>query len=139
MAPRGPNPVLLLSLVLLAAGLAMANGQPCVTQNRIFNTHQVDYPQTPAPNPRAYCNTMMKKQGIYGKILNTFIHASISIVNNICFGGGIPIAGGLHRSKAVFPTTQCRYNPPIHADTGTPMSQKIVIRCCKGLPVLLVG
>ncbi|CAM2102701.1 unnamed protein product [Caretta caretta] len=117
----------------------VASGQPCAMQNRIFNKSQVDYPRTAAQNPRTYDNTMMKKQGIYGKILTPFIHAPIPIVNNICFGGGIPNTGGLHRSKAVFPTTQCRYNPPIHAYTGTPMSQKIVIRCCKGLPVLLVG
>ncbi|XP_043352091.1 LOW QUALITY PROTEIN: ribonuclease pancreatic beta-type-like [Dermochelys coriacea] len=117
----------------------VASGQPCVTQNRIFNKRQVDYPRTPAQNPGTYGNTMMKKQGIYGKILNTFIHEPIPIVNSVCFGGGIPIMGGLHTSKAVFPTTQCRYNLPIHAYTGTPMSRKFVICCCKGLPLLLVG
>ncbi|EMP41551.1 Ribonuclease [Chelonia mydas] len=197
MARSGPCPALLLPLVQLTVCLALASRQSCYDRNYVFR-HHMDFRWLSCNRHNSYCNmrmkkmtiygkpvntfvhapsehlnhicmgngipippnllrstrfylattctynktygnTMMKKQGIYGKILTPFIHVPIPIVNNVCFGGGIPIVGGLHRSKAVFPTTQCRYNPPIHAYTGTPMSQKIVICCCKGLPVLLVG
>ncbi|XP_039353485.1 ribonuclease-like [Mauremys reevesii] len=135
MAMRGPHPLLLLPLVLLIACLALASGQSCVTQNRLFIKHHVNNPRTPAPNPRAYCSMMMRRRGIYGKLINTFIHASIPSINNVCFGGGTPFPSGLRWSNRSFAITVCRYNSLTRSYTGTYLSSRILIRCCQGRPV----
>ncbi|KAG6923027.1 hypothetical protein G0U57_000143 [Chelydra serpentina] len=135
MALRAPRPMLLLPLVLLVACLALASGQPCFTQNRLFITHHVNNPRTLAPNPRAYCSIMMRRRRIYGKLINTFIHAPIPSINNVCFGGGTPFPSGLRWSNVSFTITACIYNSSTRSYTGTYLSSRILIRCCQGRPV----
>ncbi|XP_067404404.1 ribonuclease-like [Emydura macquarii macquarii] len=134
MATRGPRPALLLTLVLLAASLALSSGQSCVEKNRIFQKHHVDFPPVRLPLNR-YCDRLMRIRQIHGKLLNTFIHAPNPRINSVCSGGGDPILGGLRRSKANFLTTTCRFNPRTRSYTGRGLSQRIIIRCCNGLPV----
>ncbi|XP_067409131.1 ribonuclease-like [Emydura macquarii macquarii] len=134
MAMRGSRPALLLTLVLLAASLALSSSQSCAEKNRIFQKHHVDFPPVRPPLNR-YCDRLMRIRQIYGKLLNTFIHAPISKINSVCSGGGDPIPGGLRRSKANFLTTTCQYDPRTRSYTGRGVSQRIIIRCCKGLPV----
>ncbi|XP_043352092.1 ribonuclease-like [Dermochelys coriacea] len=132
---RGPRPMLPLPLVLLVACLAQARGKPCVTQNRLFIRHHVNNPRTPAPNPRAYCSLMRRRRRIYGKLINTFIHAPIQPINNVCFGGGTPFPSGLLWSKVSFTLTACIYNLSTCSYTGTYLSSRILISCCQGHPV----
>ncbi|XP_039355266.1 ribonuclease-like [Mauremys reevesii] len=134
MAPRGPCPALLLPLVLLASCLVLASGQPCVELNKIFQRHHVESPRTTVPNPSSYCNTMMKRRGLYYTAVNTFIHAPPLSINSICLFG-TPRPDGLRESRAFIPVTTCRYNPRIRSYRGTYVSRKIVIGCCNRLPV----
>ncbi|XP_034642522.1 ribonuclease-like [Trachemys scripta elegans] len=134
MAPRRPRPALLLPLILLATCLALASGKPWVELNKIFQKHHVDYPRTVVPNPLSYCNTMMKKRGLYGTPVNTFIHALPLSINSICLIG-TPRPDGLRESRAFFTVTICRYNPRIRSYSGTYVSRRIAIGCWNRLPV----
>ncbi|XP_067414472.1 ribonuclease-like [Emydura macquarii macquarii] len=134
MAKRGPHPALLLTLVLLAASLALSSGQSCVEKNKIFQKHHVDNPLL-SILPTPYCNWMMRRREIYRKPLNTFINAPIPSINNVCSGGGTPSGNGLRRSKFRFHTISCRFNPRTRSYTGRGVSRRILIRCCIGLPV----
>ncbi|XP_067404377.1 ribonuclease-like [Emydura macquarii macquarii] len=135
MAPKGPRPALLLTLGLLAACLALASGQTWVELNKIFLKHHVDYPRTRVPNPRNYCNVMMKARGLYWTPVNTFMHAPIQSINSICSVNGTPLGGGLHQSKASIPVTTCRYSPKGGFYTTNTISRKIVIGCWNKLAV----
>ncbi|XP_067412544.1 ribonuclease-like [Emydura macquarii macquarii] len=134
MAMRGPRPTLLLTLVLLAASLALSSGQSCAEKNRIFQKHHVDNSLL-SILPTPYCNWMMRRREIYGKPLNTFINAPIPRINKICSGGGTPSGNGLRRSKFRFHTITCRFNLRTRSYNGRGLSQRIIIRCCNGLPV----
>ncbi|XP_044841802.1 ribonuclease-like [Mauremys mutica] len=134
MAPRGPCPALLLPLVLLATCLVLASGQPWVELNKLFQKHHVDYPRTTVPNPSSYCNTMMKRRGLYFTPVNTFIHAPTLSINSICLFG-TPRRDRLHESRVLIPVTTCRYDPRIRSYRGTYVSRKIVIGCWNRLPV----
>ncbi|XP_044841092.1 ribonuclease-like [Mauremys mutica] len=143
MALRGPRPALLLPLVLLAACLVLASGQPYVEPHFKFLFKHVDYPKTPAPNPNApdandYCNKMMQIKGLYGKpIVNTFIHEPVSTIISICKDGGTPIIGGLYESKVEFSITQCIFNPDTLSVSyvGVEKKRKIIVGCWSLYPV----
>uniref|UniRef100_A0A8C8VJ97 Ribonuclease A-domain domain-containing protein n=1 Tax=Pelusios castaneus TaxID=367368 RepID=A0A8C8VJ97_9SAUR len=83
MALRRPCPMFLLPLILLAVGLSLGSGQTCVMKNRIFQRHHVQYPVI-FPRPKNYCDKIMRMRQIYGKPLNTFIHAPIQAINRVC-------------------------------------------------------
>ncbi|XP_067404391.1 ribonuclease-like [Emydura macquarii macquarii] len=134
MATRGSRPALLLTLVLLAASLALSRGETRNLLNNIFNQHHVDNPKTPASDDNAYCDMMMWNRSIYWKLVNTFIHKPKKNINKVCSLGGTPILGDLRRSNAVFPTTQCTYNPLTWSFQGRPISKQIVITCWNRLP-----
>uniref|UniRef100_A0A8C3SIM5 Ribonuclease A-domain domain-containing protein n=1 Tax=Chelydra serpentina TaxID=8475 RepID=A0A8C3SIM5_CHESE len=134
MALRAPCPMLLLPLVLLLACLALASGQPCFTQNRLFITHHVNNPRTLAPNPRAYCSIMMRRRRIYGKLINTFIHE----INKVCTTDGVASGPYKFESKNPFNITICTFNPWSISYTGVSVSEKIVISCWNALPVFYV-
>ncbi|KAG6921417.1 hypothetical protein G0U57_007882 [Chelydra serpentina] len=137
MALRGPCPSLLLPLVLLAACLALSSGQTCIELN--FNCYRkhLDFPKTPAPNPNAYCNTMMPSRGLYGKAVNTFIHDPVKNINSICSGKGKPKIGGLYESNELFTITQCVFDPkPLSFSyIGKEKKMKIIVGCWNEKPV----
>ncbi|XP_030395789.1 ribonuclease-like [Gopherus evgoodei] len=135
MAMRGPHPLILLPLVLLVACLALASGQPCVAQYRQFIMDHVNYPRAPVPNPTAYCNMMMMSRGIYGRLINTFIHASIPSISHVCYWGETLFPSGLRWSNRLFAITACIYNASTDSYTGTYLSSRILIHCCQGSPV----
>ncbi|TFJ99636.1 Ribonuclease [Platysternon megacephalum] len=137
MALRGPCPALLLPLILLAACLVLASGQPWIEPNFMFLRKHVDYPKTNAPNANAYCNMMMQIRGIYGKAVNTFIHEPVSKINSICKEGGTPKIGGLRESKVEFSITQCVFEPnPLSISyIGIVKNRKIIIGCWNLYPV----
>ncbi|XP_044841795.1 ribonuclease-like [Mauremys mutica] len=140
MVPSRLHPVFLLPLILLAACLAVASRQPWKDLNDKFSKNHVD--NTTATMPDDYCEKMMRARKIYWNLLNTFIQASIPSINNICFEGGIPIQGGLHKSKNFVTITQSLFKPetklPTFSYSGRGVSKQIVIGCWKGLPVLYV-
>uniref|UniRef100_A0A8C3XLQ6 Ribonuclease A-domain domain-containing protein n=1 Tax=Chelydra serpentina TaxID=8475 RepID=A0A8C3XLQ6_CHESE len=139
MALRGPCPSLLLPLVLLATCLALASGQPWIELNFNFIRKHVDFPKTKAPNPNAYCNTMMLNRGLYGKAVNTFIHEPVSKINSICSGEGTPKIGGLYESKNLFSITQCIFDPKPNSVSflyiGKEKKMKIIVGCWNRYPV----
>ncbi|XP_006113900.2 ribonuclease-like [Pelodiscus sinensis] len=137
MAPCGPRPVLLL---LLAACLALANGQLWYELNFLFNKNHVNYPKTSAPDPSTYCNLMMQNRGIYLNMVNTFIHAPISTINSVCTAGGTLKKGGLRVSTATFNVTQCVFQPGPWSISylGTAKAQKVTVGCWNGVPVYLL-
>ncbi|KAH1182254.1 hypothetical protein KIL84_010008 [Mauremys mutica] len=133
----GPRPALLLPLILLAACLVLASGEPWIEPNFIFQRKHVNYPKTDAPDANAYCNKMMLLRGLYGKAVNTFIHEPVSNINSICKDGGTPIIGGLYESKDEFNTTQCIFEPDTLSISyiGVEKKRKIIVGCWNGYPV----
>ncbi|XP_044841108.1 ribonuclease-like [Mauremys mutica] len=127
----GPRPVLLLPLILLAACLILASGQPWIEPNFIFQRKHLDYEKTKAPTANAYCNTMMIFRGLYGKAVNTFIHEPILKITSICKEGGTPKIGGLYKSKVEFSITQCVFKPDTLSISyiGVVKKRKIIIGC----------
>ncbi|CAM5096108.1 unnamed protein product [Natator depressus] len=88
MGPRGPRPLLFLTLVLLAVCLAQLSEGATYRQ---FLTRQVDFPKTSASNDWLYCNCIMRRQGLTRPVCkptNTFIHAPAGQVQAICSAQG---------------------------------------------------
>ncbi|TFJ99626.1 hemoglobin subunit alpha-D [Platysternon megacephalum] len=142
MVPSRLHPAFLPPLILLATCLALASSQPWKDLNDKFNKNHVDNTTSPATMPDDYCEKMMRARKIYWNLIHTFIHASIPSINNICVEDGIPIQGGLRKSKNFVTITQCLFKPnpklPTFSYTRTGISKKIVIGCWKRLPVLYV-
>ncbi|XP_050774005.1 ribonuclease-like [Gopherus flavomarginatus] len=141
MALRGPHPLLFLTLILLAAGLAQIS--ECASY-RQFVTQHFDNPKTNAANDRLYCNLLMQRRGltrIFCKRRNTFIHAPAGQLQAICARGGTHVSLNLYDSLESFNVTTCRVLPRslpgncrYRAAIG---NTKIRVACVKGLPVHL--
>uniref|UniRef100_A0A8C8RXM6 Ribonuclease A-domain domain-containing protein n=1 Tax=Pelusios castaneus TaxID=367368 RepID=A0A8C8RXM6_9SAUR len=108
---RGPRPLLLLPLLLLAAGMAQLS-QGASYQD--FVNKHIDFPKTSIPNGQHYCNILMRRRGLtypVCKYTNTFIHAPISPVRAVCSNRGRCYGRNLCNSKAAFRLTTCRLSP----------------------------
>ncbi|XP_038225085.1 ribonuclease-like [Dermochelys coriacea] len=89
MALRGPHPLLLLTLVLLAACLAQFRPRPDTYQH--FVSEHVDFPKTSAPNGQSYSDLMMRRLSQNTDVCkptHTFIHAPASRLWAICTSRG---------------------------------------------------
>uniref|UniRef100_A0A8C0GXA6 Ribonuclease A-domain domain-containing protein n=1 Tax=Chelonoidis abingdonii TaxID=106734 RepID=A0A8C0GXA6_CHEAB len=85
----GPCPLIFLTLILLAAGLAQIIRPPNSSQN--FVSEHVDFPKTRPHSGQTYCNYMMwcLSQKIHMcKLTHTFIHAPTSRLWAICTSRG---------------------------------------------------
>ncbi|XP_024069256.1 ribonuclease homolog [Terrapene carolina triunguis] len=133
MALKGSYPVLLLSLVLLGARLALASGQQSTSTNDQFLRWHWDNPKTQATNNTAYCRLLTHCRGI-SRRNNTFIHDSITAINSICTGK----RDGPVTSPRTFKITVCKFNLKTGTATGTPLFHRIVVICKKKLPVHFV-
>ncbi|TFJ99639.1 hexosaminidase D [Platysternon megacephalum] len=96
-----------------------------------------DYPKTQVSNQNTYCDIMMWKQELYGKLKHTFIHEPIKKIINVCRGEGKHLWDGWYQSKHFFNITKCKFNCMFGHYTGLGMSTKIVIRCKYGFPVAI--
>ncbi|KAH1181944.1 ribonuclease-like [Mauremys mutica] len=138
MAPSRPRPVLLLTLALLAACVALTLGQKWNPLNDVFRREHVDNPKTIATNNNAYCNRMMWDRVMYWKYSNTFIHETPENITKVCTTEGVANGPYRYESKNEFNITSCTFNPWSISYTGISSSQKIVIACWDGLPVFYV-
>uniref|UniRef100_A0A8C3SNR3 Ribonuclease A-domain domain-containing protein n=1 Tax=Chelydra serpentina TaxID=8475 RepID=A0A8C3SNR3_CHESE len=124
MAPRGPCPLLFLTLVLLAAGLAQLIRPPDSYPK--FVREHVDFPKSRPPKGQSYCDHMMQllsqSMGVC-KLTHTFIHAHASRLRTICTSGGRCNKYNECDSNAAYPLTICRVRrsprPPRCVYTGT--------------------
>ncbi|XP_067388334.1 ribonuclease-like [Emydura macquarii macquarii] len=142
MAPRGPRPVLILLLVLLAAGLAQLSEGASYRQ---FLTRHVDFPRTRAPTNQIYCNTLMQRRGLTRPVCkptNTFVHAPPAQLQAVCHGGGKRLRKNLHNSITHFHLTACQLTSvsPLGRCVyqATLRIHRIRVACAQGLPVQLV-
>ncbi|XP_034991390.1 probable inactive ribonuclease-like protein 12 [Zootoca vivipara] len=141
MAERGPHPGLTTALLFLAACLAVAGAE----SYQKFVRQHVDFPTTEAPDPRSYCNLMMRRRDLatshHCKHLNTFVHADTSKIQLVCGEGGAPTTGDLRESNASFPLTLCQLQKgswaPDCSYKGTDSTERIIIACEGGFPVHL--
>uniref|UniRef100_A0A8C4Y6M4 Ribonuclease A-domain domain-containing protein n=1 Tax=Gopherus evgoodei TaxID=1825980 RepID=A0A8C4Y6M4_9SAUR len=139
MAPKGPRPLLFLTLVLLAACLAQLSEGASYRQ---FLTRHVDFPKSGGGNNRLYCNRIMQRRGLTRPVCkptNTFIHAPTSQIEPVCRDGGEPAEGDLRLSEDPFPLTVCELqggsDPPDCDYSGSSSTSRIVIACVDGEPV----
>lgn len=128
MARSGPCPALLLPLVQLTVCLALASRQSCYDRNYVFR-HHMDLRWLSCNRHNSYCNMRMKKMTIYGKPVNTFVHAPSEHLNHICMGNGIPIPPNLLRSTRFYLATTCTYNKSL-SYTGRLFHEQIIVGCC---------
>uniref|UniRef100_A0A8C8VJC2 Ribonuclease A-domain domain-containing protein n=1 Tax=Pelusios castaneus TaxID=367368 RepID=A0A8C8VJC2_9SAUR len=140
MAPRGPCPLLFLTLVLLATCLALAQGE---SHYEKFLRQHVDSSDPSPTDPRRFCNLLMRRREMATssscKHLNTFIHSSAEQIGSICDDGGEPAGGDLRLSEDSFPLTVCKLqggaDPPDCDYSGSNSNQRIIIACVDGKPV----
>ncbi|CAM4550278.1 unnamed protein product [Lepidochelys kempii] len=117
--------------------MALSSGQTWFPPFEQFLWEHWDYPKTPASNQNTYCDIMMWKRGLYGKLKHTFIHEPIEKIINVCRGEGIYLGGGWYQSKHFFSITKCTFNRMFGHYTGQWISTKIIIRCKFGFPVAI--
>ncbi|XP_006113901.2 ribonuclease-like [Pelodiscus sinensis] len=134
MALTGTWSTLLLPLILLGAGLALANKHPWDEQNDRFLLRHWNYPRSEAPDG-TYCQAMMQHRDLSGQDSNTFIHAPAGSINSICSLGGRPGLPNQRRSVAPFHLTLCALNATSHAYAETRYHRRVVLACWRGLPV----
>ncbi|XP_024059034.2 ribonuclease-like [Terrapene carolina triunguis] len=140
MALRGACPALLLPLVLLVTGLALARGE---SRYEKFLRQHVDAFDPSPPDARRYCNLLMRRRDMATahkcKHLNTFIHSSANQIEPVCGDGGEPAGGDLRLSEDPFPLTVCELqggsDPPDCDYSGSSSTSRIVIACVDGEPV----
>ncbi|KAH1181885.1 hypothetical protein KIL84_009639 [Mauremys mutica] len=133
---RRPHLRLLLPLVLLAACLALASGTPWTRLKNRFRWHHVDFPRSSVGFRNNYCDKMMWRRGIYGTLINTFIHAPMRSIKRVCSVGGMHVSNGLRKSIFHFPVTTCRYKPYTDSYKEVKYPRQIVtIGCWNRLPV----
>ncbi|KAH1182143.1 ribonuclease-like [Mauremys mutica] len=136
MAPKGPHPLLFLTLVLLAACLAQLSEG---ANYRQFLNRHVDFPKS--GNDRLYCNRIMQRRGLTRPVCkptNTFIHAPANQVQAIC-----TYAGRCHGrncdSNASFSLTICRVRPGSRPGRcvyrASTRNRRIRVGCRQRLPV----
>ncbi|CAM4550160.1 unnamed protein product [Lepidochelys kempii] len=138
MAVKGPHPVLLLALVLLAGWLARLGQGASYPQ---FLRQHVDNPKTRARDDRTYCNMMMRRRGMASpcKRTNTFVHAPARQLQGICGRAGRHAGRNLHNSNNRYRITTCRLargstRPPCNYRGGS-STRRIRVACVRRLPV----
>ncbi|XP_033026022.1 ribonuclease pancreatic-like [Lacerta agilis] len=132
-------------LVRLAILLSVLLVQSCQGQSwEAFQNKHIDYPQTPASNPNAYCNLMMVKRNLNPsrcKPRNTFINHSKESVLEVCGKGGKHWQDKFYDSNENFPMIDCSYTdgkPPKDCKyKGTGSSRRIRVTCENKKPVHL--
>uniref|UniRef100_A0A8C3SPE1 Ribonuclease A-domain domain-containing protein n=1 Tax=Chelydra serpentina TaxID=8475 RepID=A0A8C3SPE1_CHESE len=143
MALRGPCPLLFLTLVLLAAGLAQIIRPP--DSYRKFVREHVDFPKSRPPKGQSYCDHIMRllsqNMGVC-KLTHTFIHAHASRLRTICTNGGRCNQYNECDSNAAYPVTTCWLGspprPPSCVYRGVPQICRIRVTCNWGLPVRFI-
>ncbi|KAM9121370.1 ribonuclease-like [Pangshura tecta] len=133
MAMRRSHLRLLLPLILLAACLVLTSGTAWTRLKNRFRKYHVDFPRSSADFLENYCGKMMLRRGIYGKSINTFIHAPMRSIKRVCSVGGMHVSSGLRKSIFDFPVTTCIYNTDSYIEVK--YSWHIVIGCWNRLPV----
>ncbi|TFJ99632.1 regulator of G-protein signaling 11 [Platysternon megacephalum] len=138
MAPKGPHPMLLLALVLLAGWLAQLGQGASYPQ---FLRQHVDNPKTRARDDRTYCNMMMQRRGMASpcKHTNTFVHAPARQLQDVCGPAGRRVSRNLYDSNNRYRITTCRLaggstRPPCNY-RGHSSTRRIRVACVGGLPV----
>nr|XP_032651274.1 ribonuclease-like [Chelonoidis abingdonii] len=137
MALKRSYPALLLSLVLLGAWLALANGQSRLPTNDRFLRRHWDNPKTKVTNETSYCNLQTSARGLPKKN-NIFIHARIAVINRVCTTDGRPFSGNQRQSIRRFRLTACKLKADGSTYTEKRLTRRIVISCRNRLPVRLV-
>ncbi|KAH1182124.1 ribonuclease-like [Mauremys mutica] len=137
MALKRSYPSLLLSLVLLGAWLALANGQSGRLTNDRFLRRHWGNPKTKVTNNTSYCNLLTSARGL-AKKNNIFIHARIAVINRVCTTGGRPTAGNQRQSIRPFRLTTCKLKADGSTYTEKQLTRRIVVSCRNRLPVRLV-
>ncbi|XP_050774015.1 ribonuclease-like [Gopherus flavomarginatus] len=142
MAPKGPRPLLFLTLVLLAACLAQLSEGASYRQ---FLNQHVDFPMIVGFDNHAYCNYIMERRGLTRPVCkptNTFIHAPTSQVQAICRGAGRCHGRNFCDSNSSFFLTICRVAPGSRPGRcvyrGRVQTRKIRVACKQRLPVRFV-
>ncbi|XP_005874438.1 PREDICTED: ribonuclease 4 [Myotis brandtii] len=134
MALQKTLSLLLLSLLtLLGLGLAQPSHQHFKYER--FKEQHVDSIGPGGTN--LYCNTEMQRRGMTlsgCKQLNTFIHAGISTINNICNAPNIQCKNGMMNCHAgSVSVTDCTYtggSAPYNCRyQATPSTRPVVIAC----------
>ncbi|TFJ97383.1 interleukin-8-like [Platysternon megacephalum] len=139
MAPSGPCPLLFLTLILLAAGLAQF--RPRDTCEWFVREH-VDFPNTSATNDHRCYNFLMLNWNLtspFCKPTHTFILAPASRLRAIC-GHGVMCDRCHHcDSNAAYPMTTCRMVPGSRPGCcmyrGRAQTSRIHVTCGQGRPV----
>ncbi|XP_074838273.1 ribonuclease-like [Carettochelys insculpta] len=135
MAPR---PTFLLTLALLGACVALTLGVPCKPLNDFFQQQHLDFPKTNATDSNAYCNTMMWDRRLYFQRTHTFLNAPSEEIGRVCEEGGLASGPNQHTSRRSFPITICSFSFWGISYTGIATTGKLVLACCRKLPVLFV-
>nr|P80287.1 RecName: Full=Ribonuclease pancreatic; AltName: Full=RNase 1; AltName: Full=RNase A [Iguana iguana]prf//2006253A RNase [Iguana iguana] len=107
-----------------------------------FQNKHIDYPETSASNPNAYCDLMMQRRNLNPtkcKTRNTFVHASPSEIQQVCGSGGTHYEDNLYDSNESFDLTDCKNvggtAPSSCKYNGTPGTKRIRIACENNQPV----
>ncbi|XP_074838269.1 ribonuclease homolog [Carettochelys insculpta] len=127
MTMKGSCPALRLSLVLLAAWLALALGQT----NDDFLKRHWDNPKTSAPCLPAYCYTATGVRGIPHQD-TVFIHEPVATIQDICKDK----KEGEETSNNPLKLTECTFKVGIAS--GKESNSKITVECKDNLPVKFV-
>uniref|UniRef100_A0A8C3S4I5 Ribonuclease A-domain domain-containing protein n=1 Tax=Chelydra serpentina TaxID=8475 RepID=A0A8C3S4I5_CHESE len=114
--------------------MVLASGHSCCPKFKKFLWQHWDYPKTCV---YPYCDVMMSKKGLFGKLKHTFIHAPIKMIINICHGEGIYLGNGWFKSKRLFYITRCTFNCKTGHYTGACMVMRIIVKCKCGFPVAI--
>ncbi|XP_070262273.1 ribonuclease 4-like [Myotis yumanensis] len=139
MALQKTLSLLLLSLLtLLGLGLVQPSYGQFMYQR--FLRQHVDSTQRGVTS--SYCNTMMERRGMTRprcKQFNTFIHADIGAINNICRTPNIRCKNGKENChEGVVRVTDCRLtgsSPQNCRYQGRGSSRRVVITCEGNAPV----
>ncbi|XP_075773433.1 ribonuclease-like [Pelodiscus sinensis] len=141
MALRGPCVLLLLTLALLAVGLAQLIPQPPNYQR--FVRENVDYPRTGIANAHRYCSTMIMRRGLPCPFSHTFIHTSPRQLQSVCTRNGrCRRPGNQCDSHRAFPLTTCRRvatsRPSGCVYRGRQHTNRVRLACRRQLPVSFI-
>ncbi|XP_048374329.1 ribonuclease pancreatic-like [Sphaerodactylus townsendi] len=105
-----------------------------------FARQHIDYPETAAGDPNAYCNLMMRRRQMTThscKALNTFIHGDPDSIQNICPSKRTLCSSNFYNSILSFRLTLCsnRGRFPNCDYTGTRKTSRVRVACVNGWPV----
>ncbi|XP_006266759.1 ribonuclease [Alligator mississippiensis] len=140
MYPRAPHAALLLFL-LLTLVLSLVVGDHKESAYEKFQRQHVDE-DSPSPYDDAYCTQRMQAKNMTQrtcKIINTFIHAALPSIDDICTGAGNNTHDNYYYSYSDFNVTDCtfvsRSSPKECMYSARNNTQKICIACTENLPV----